>query len=70
MGMDFVPVYEDAGTAANYHPDRSPVTVQRMNMKAGLVTRGPVLSRISHGRSVAYDEAGPARYHHEIRGLD
>lgn len=57
MGMDLVPVYDDAGPAADTI-QIDPVTIQRMNLKTGLVTRGPVLREIRTVGSIAYDEAG------------
>ena len=57
MGMDLVPVYDDAGTAAETIQIDSG-TIQRMNLKTGLVTRGPVLREFRTVGSVAYDEAG------------
>ncbi|HVZ66389.1 MAG TPA: efflux RND transporter periplasmic adaptor subunit [Lacunisphaera sp.] len=57
MGMDLVPVYDDDAAAATaIHID--PVTIQRMNLKTGLVTRGPVLREIRTVGTVAFDEAG------------
>ena len=57
MGMELVPVYDDAGPAADTI-QIDPVTIQRMNLKTGLVTRGPVLREIRTVGSIAYDEAG------------
>jgi hypothetical protein len=57
MGMDLVPVYDDAGNAAEAIQIDT-ATVQRMNLKTGLVTRGPVLREFRTVGSVAYDEAG------------
>jgi hypothetical protein len=57
MGMDLVPVFDDAGNGAEAI-QIDPVTVQRMNLKTGLVTRGPVLREFRTVGSVAYDEAG------------
>ncbi|MEO6994471.1 MAG: efflux RND transporter periplasmic adaptor subunit [Lacunisphaera sp.] len=57
MGMDFVPVYDDAETTADTI-QIDPATVQRMNLRTGLVTRGPVLREFRTVGSVAYDEAG------------
>jgi hypothetical protein len=57
MGMDLIPVYEDADTAARtIHLDTA--MVQRMNLKTGVVTRGPVLRELRVVGSVAYDESG------------
>jgi Cu(I)/Ag(I) efflux system membrane fusion protein len=57
MGMDLVPVYDETGTAGEAI-QIDPVTLQRMNLKTGLVTRGPVLREFRTVGSVAYDEAG------------
>ncbi|MCF7689550.1 MAG: efflux RND transporter periplasmic adaptor subunit [Cephaloticoccus sp.] len=57
MGMDLVPVYAEANSdAAAIHID--PVTIQRMNLKTGLVTRGPVIREFRTVGSVVYDETG------------
>jgi hypothetical protein len=57
MGMDLIPVYEEGDNSAEaIHIDA--VTIQRMNLKTGLVTRGPVLREIRTVGSVAYNEAG------------
>ncbi len=57
MGMDMVAVYNDADSAANaIHIDSA--TVQRMNLKTGLVTRGPVLRELRTVGIIAYHEAG------------
>ena len=57
MGMDLVPVYDDtASTSATIQID--PVTLQRMNLKTGLVTRGPVLREFRTVGTIAFDEAG------------
>ena len=57
MGMDLIPVYEDGGNAdQSIHIDA--VTIQRMNLKTGLVARGPVLREIRTVGFIAYDEAG------------
>lgn len=57
MGMDLVPVYDEAGPAADTI-QIDPVTIQRMNLKTGLVTRGPVLREFRTVGTIAYDEAG------------
>ena len=57
MGMEMVPVYSDAGSAANaIHIDSG--TIQRMNLKTDVVTRGPVSREIRNVGSVAYNEQG------------
>ncbi|HTL69570.1 MAG TPA: efflux RND transporter periplasmic adaptor subunit [Lacunisphaera sp.] len=57
MGMDLVPVYEDDASAATAIRI-DPVTIQRMNLKTGLVTRGTVLREFRTVGTVAFDEAG------------
>jgi multidrug efflux pump subunit AcrA (membrane-fusion protein) len=57
MGMDLIPVYGEAEEAEGaIHIDS--VTVQRMNLKTGLVTLGPVLRELRTVGSIAYDESG------------
>ena len=57
MGMDLVPVYEDTDTAARtIRIDAA--TVQRMNLKTGVVARGPVIREIRAVGAVAYNEQG------------
>ncbi|HVU25744.1 MAG TPA: efflux RND transporter periplasmic adaptor subunit [Opitutus sp.] len=62
-GMDLVPVRENKGAAAGAADDAraihiDAVTIQRMNLKTGLVTRGPVLREFRTVGTVAYDESG------------
>ena len=57
MGMDMVPVYEDivpAGQAITIDA----VTIQKMNLKIGLVTRGPVRWQIRTVGVVEFNERG------------
>lgn len=57
MGMDLVPVYEDDGaSAATIRIDAA--TVQRMNLKTGPVTRGPVIREFRTVGTIAYNEQG------------
>ena len=61
MGMDMEPVYGDtSATAADearaIHIDAA--TIQRMNLKTGLVSRGPVLREFRTVGTIAYDESG------------
>ena len=57
MGMDLIPVYEDGDSSSPaIHIDS--VTVQRMNLRTGLVTHGPVLRELRTVGSVAYNESG------------
>ena len=57
MGMDMVPVYEDADlpTAAI---EIDAVTIQRMNLKTAAVERGPLRREIRAVGTVAYNEEG------------
>lgn len=57
MGMDLVPVYEggDPG-ATTIRIDAA--TIQRMNLKTAVVTRGPVLREIRTVGAIAYHESG------------
>jgi hypothetical protein len=55
--MDLIPVYEN-GTTSPQTIQIDAATVQRMNLKTGLVTRGPVLRELRTVGSVAYNEAG------------
>jgi hypothetical protein len=57
MGMDLIPVYDEAGNGPEVI-QIDPGTVQRMNLLTGPVTRGPVLREFRTVGSVAYDEAG------------
>lgn len=57
MGMDLIPVYESGDISAQIIQIDA-VTVQRMNLKTGLVTHGPVLREIRTVGSVAYNESG------------
>ena len=57
MGMDLVPVYEQGG-ASSQAINIDSGTIQRMNLKTGLVTRGPVLRELRTVGSIAYNEAG------------
>jgi len=59
MGMDLIPVYEEADTPENGAAVQlDAATIQRMNLKTGLVTRGPVLREFRTVGTIAYDEAG------------
>jgi hypothetical protein len=57
MGMDLIPVYEDNDDSAQAIAIDTG-TLQRMNLKTGLVTQGPVLRELRTVGSVAYNEAG------------
>jgi multidrug efflux pump subunit AcrA (membrane-fusion protein) len=57
MGMDMVPVYEDGDSPATAIRI-DPGTVQRMNLKTGLVVRGPVRREFRTVGDVTYNEEG------------
>jgi hypothetical protein len=57
MGMDLVPVY-DEGDSSSQAINIDAGTIQRMNLKTGLVARGPVLRELRTVGSIAYNEAG------------
>lgn len=57
MGMEMVPVYENEGNSASaIRIDAA--TIQRMNLKTGLVERGPVRREIRAVGAVTYNEEG------------
>lgn len=57
MGMDLIPVYEESDhSAQTIHIDAA--TLQRMNLKTGLVTRGPVIRELRTVGAVTYNENG------------
>jgi multidrug efflux pump subunit AcrA (membrane-fusion protein) len=57
MGMDMVPVYEDEDSqTTEIHIDAG--TVQRMNLKTALVTRGPVRREFRTVGAVTFNEEG------------
>lgn len=58
MGMDLVPVYEDASTAAENTIQIDAVTIQRMNLKTDVVGRGPVRREFRTVGTVAFNESG------------
>ena len=58
MGMEMVPVYEDADTSASNTIQIDAVTIQRMNLKTDVVTRGPVRREFRTVGTVAFNESG------------
>lgn len=60
MGMDMVPVYEDAaaGAPATDTIQIDARTLQRMNLKTAPVTRGPVRRELRAVATVAFNERG------------
>ncbi len=57
MGMDLIPVFEEEGDSGRAIPIDA-VTVQRMNLKTAVVTRGPVIREFRTVGTVAYNESG------------
>ncbi|MDP1581593.1 MAG: efflux RND transporter periplasmic adaptor subunit [Candidatus Didemnitutus sp.] len=58
MGMDMVPVYEDEDQSGASAIQIDPATIQRMNLKTGLVSRGPVRRLVRTVGTVEFNEAG------------
>lgn len=58
MGMDMVPVYEGDDTSGQSTIRIDAATIQRMNLKTGLVRSGPVQREIRTVGSVTYNEEG------------
>ncbi len=58
MGMDMVPIYDDAEASAQNNIQIDAATIQRMNLKTALVERGPVRREIRTVGAVAYNEQG------------
>jgi multidrug efflux pump subunit AcrA (membrane-fusion protein) len=56
MGMDLIPVYDDAPAAETITID--PATIQKMNLKTDLVRTGPVRRTLRAVGTVAFDERG------------
>ncbi len=57
MGMDMVPVYEDEAAAAESSTIMiDPVTMQNMDLRTGLVTRGPLRRVVRTVGAVDFDE--------------
>ncbi len=57
MGMDLVPVYDDADNSAqNIQIDAA--TIQRMNLRTAVVEHGPVKREVRTVGTVAYNEEG------------
>lgn len=55
MGMDMVPVYEDAATESSAI-SIDPVTTQNMGIRTGVVTKGPLRRIIRTVAAIDYDE--------------
>jgi RND family efflux transporter MFP subunit len=56
MGMDLVPVYDGEDSSAQNAIQIDAVTIQRMNLKTGLVEKGPVSRAIRTVGSVSFNE--------------
>ena len=71
MGMDMVPVYEDEAAAAESSAITiDPVTMQNMDLRTGLVTRGPLRRLMRTVGVIDYDETALAEVTTKFRGLD
>jgi multidrug efflux pump subunit AcrA (membrane-fusion protein) len=58
MGMEMVPVYSDEGGGNAEAITIDPVTIQKMNLKTGLVREGPVRREIRAVGTVEFDQEG------------
>ncbi len=59
MGMDLVPVYDDAAPVASATTIQiDAATIQRMNLRTDFVTRGPVRREFRTVGTIAYNESG------------
>ncbi len=69
MGMDMVPVYEEQGAAADSLTIAiDPSTMQKMGLRTGLVTRGPLRRIIRTVGIIDYDETSLAEVSTKFRG--
>src|ERR1022692_4722021 len=69
MGMDMVPVYEDIAAATESSAITiDPVTMQNMDLRTGLVTRGPLRRTVRTVVGVDFDEAALAEVSTKFRG--
>ena len=66
MGMDMVPVYEGEGESQTINVD--PVTIQKMSVRTGLVTKGPLRRAIRTVGSIDYNETALADVTTKFRG--
>jgi len=67
MGMEMVPVYEDAGTQSSVI-SIDPVTTQNMGIRTGVVTKGPLRRIIRTVAAIDYDETSLADVTMKFRG--
>ena len=56
MGMDLVPVYEDGDASATNHIQIDAATIQRMNLRTDVVTRGAVRREFRTVGTIAFNE--------------
>jgi RND family efflux transporter MFP subunit len=69
MGMDMVPVYEnEAATAESSAITIDPVTTQNMDLRTGVVTRGPLRRVVRTVGVVDFDETALAEVSTKFRG--
>jgi RND family efflux transporter MFP subunit len=69
MGMEMVPVYEDEAAAAESSAIRiDPVTTQNMDLRTGVVTRGPLRRVLRTVGVVDFDETALAEVSTKFRG--
>jgi len=69
MGMDMVPVYEDAAAAAeSLAIEIDPVTTQNMGIRTAAVTRGPLRRAIRTVGVIDYDETTLADVTTKVKG--
>ncbi len=69
MGMDMVPVYDNEAAGAEASAIRiDPVTMQNMNLRTGLVTRGPLRRTVRTVGVVDFDETALAEVSTKFRG--
>jgi RND family efflux transporter MFP subunit len=69
MGMDMVPVYEDEAAAAESSAITiDPVTMQNMDLRTGVVTRGPLRRVVRTVGVVDFDETALAEVSTKFRG--
>ena len=69
MGMDMVPVYEDAAAGANRPPSPLiPSTIQTMNIQTTEITRGPLRRTIRTVGTIDYNETALADVTTKFKG--
>src|SRR5258707_713211 len=69
MGMDMAPVYEDEAAAAESSTlTVDAITTQKMNLRTGLVTRGPVRRVVRTIGVIDFDETALAEVSTKFRG--